>query len=249
MKRANLISAVTMCAVVTLFTYGCADPDPGGAFDQYTEIVGEESLGTAGLCDADDRDLSGFYFVRLQHDIGPSDHILMSFDVSQSGGKYNLVVQPLKTDVTNERINKLDENGDPICRVDKDGNIIYESNDPEQCKYEKIDAPREDARTPVGDPITLSGLEMDENGELHIELDQLRVDGQANSFTWGDILADISLTVVGCADDDQLICGVGNLDVFEPTNFPGRKGNFGGVLVDEITTDSKAPLSCDADPE
>src|SRR5699024_239313 len=127
MKRANLISAVTMCAVVTLFTYGCADPDPGGAFDQYTEIVGEESLGTAGLCDADDRDLSGFYFVRLQHDIGPSDHILMSFDVSQSGGKYNLVVQPLKTDVTNERINKLDENGDPICRVDKDGNIIYES--------------------------------------------------------------------------------------------------------------------------
>lgn len=213
MKRTNFILAVAMCAVVALFTYGCVDPDPGGAFDEYTAIVGEEATGDDVLCASEERDLSGFYFVRLQHSVGPANHILMSFDVEETNGSYTIVVQPLKTDFDSKK------------------------------------EPREDARTPVGDAIVVEGLKQDENAELHIALTQLRVDGEANSFTWGDILADIDLVIAACEGDDSFICGTGDLNVFEPFPFPNETANFGGVRVDEITTDSVAPKGCNSDPE
>lgn len=247
MKRANLFTSVAMSAAVTMFAVGCTDPDPGGAFDQYTEIVGEGTEGTKGLCDAENRDLSGLYFVRLQHSISPPDHILMSFDVAQGSDGYKIVVQPLKTDFTSEKIDELDENGDPVCRRDKDGNIIYQKDNPDQCRINQVNAPREDARTPAGDPIIVEGLKLDSNNELNIQLDQLRVDGTANSFTGGDILADIKLTVVGCKEDDAFICGKGRMDVFEPISFNNAKGNFGGVRVQEITNESAAPVSCEGE--
>lgn len=247
MKRANLFTSVAISAAVTLLTIGCTDPDPGKAFDQYTEIVGEGSDGTQGLCDAENRDLSGLYFVRLQHSISPPDHILMSFDVTNSSDGYKIVVQPLKTDFTSDKIDELDENGDPVCRTDSDGNIVYEKDNPEQCRINQVNAPREDARTPAGNPIVVEGLTLDSNNELHIDLDQLRVDGTANSFTGGDILADIKLTVVGCVEDEAFICGKGRMDVFEPITFNNAKGNFGGVLVDEISSENVAPVTCDGE--
>lgn len=99
MKRANLLTIFATSVLVLLFANSCVDPDPAGEFDHYSEFVGEAPA-VAGMCATENRDISGLYFARLQHQIARENHILLSFDVTRSGDAYTLIVQPLKADVT-----------------------------------------------------------------------------------------------------------------------------------------------------
>src|SRR5699024_7898777 len=121
------------------------------------------------------RDISGFYFVRLSHSVSPGQHILLSFDIEETGEDvYTIVVQPLLTDIGQDK------------------------------------EPREDAREPVGDAIIVEGLAPDEDGVFQLSLEEVTVDGQANSVTWSDILADMDLTITPCEDEENdIICGEG----------------------------------------
>lgn len=218
MKRANLILLFALSAVLGLSVSACTDPDPGGEFDRYSEMVGEGD-GADGnyVCNAQPVDLSGFYLARLQHSVNPFTHLLLSFDIeSTATDTYTLVVQPLLTD-----INQAKE-------------------------------PREDAREPVGDAFIVEDIQPNSEGTFDIAIDDLRIDGQANASTWGDILADIELELSACADDEgggpDRLCGTGNLDLKAPIPVEAT-ATFGAVKVDEIDTDTLAPKSCTADPE
>lgn len=211
MKRANLLTIFATSVLVLLFANSCVDPDPAGEFDRYSELVGEAPAET-GLCISENRDISGLYFVRLQHQISLENHILLSFDIDRTGDTYTIVVQPLKADVTKE--------GDP----------------------------RDDARTPTGDPIILENAEMDANGTIRMDLKRVIVSGEANSLTWSEIDADFDLTIVPCADEPEFLCGKADLELYKPLTTP-TKGTFGAVLVDDIDMSAVAPISCEGDPE
>lgn len=211
MKRANLLSVLAMSVFSLIFATSCVDPDPAGEFDTYSEFVGEAPAET-DLCISENRDISGLYFVRLQHQIQLANHILLSFDIDRTGDTYTIVVQPLKAD------------------VDKDGD------------------PREDARTPAGDPIILSDVEMDANGAIRMQLEHVIVSGEANSLTWSEIDADFDLTITPCVDKPEFLCGKADLELYKPLATP-TKGTFGAVLVDDIDMSSVAPISCEDDPE
>lgn len=128
MKRANLLTIFATSVLVLLFANSCVDPDAAGEFDRYTELVGDAPE-IAGLCTAENRDISGLYFARLQHQISRENHILLSLEFTSTGDTYNVVMQPLKADVDKEGDPRADARapaGDPITvdNVEMDANGI-----------------------------------------------------------------------------------------------------------------------------
>lgn len=242
MKRSKFLALVVGAAATFALTTACESPDSQKRFDEYSEIVGEIPA-TSDLCESEKRDLTGTYFVRLQHSIGPPNHILMELTATQQGDKYKLVFQPLKADYTQEKIDLLDENGDIVYKLDANGDIRTDKDGnpiPEQ-----INKPRDDARAPAGDPIILENVEVAANGEMEISMRRIVVDGEANTFTWGEIEADIDLNVALCTTG--VICGKGTLKTYRPLQLDGV-ANFGALEVESVDTTSTAPVDCDSDP-
>lgn len=244
MKRAKLIALIASIAATFTIATACESPDSQKRFDEYSEIVGNEPP-SAELCDSEKRDISGKYFVRLQHSISRENHILLELDITPQGNNYKLIFQPLKTDMIKDEIDLVDENGDIVYRVDADGNLVLDKNgDPIPVR---VRAPRDDARTPTGSAIVLENVPVTSKGELQANLDRIVVNGDANSFTWGEIEADISVTVASCAGG--LLCAKGTLETYRPVPFKNKTVTFGATLVDTIDQDSKAPVDCDSDAE
>lgn len=242
MKRSKFLALVVGAAATFALTTACESPDSQSRFDEYSEIVGETEP-TSELCDSEKRDIEGKYFMRLQHSIGPQNHIMMEVDVTPQGDNYKLVFQPLKADYTQEMINVLDEDGNIVYKLDEDGNPRLDKDG--NPIPEKINAPRDDARAPAGDPIILENVEVSSNGEMHFEMERVVVDGEANTFTWGEIEADITLTVAVCSTG--VICGKGSLQTYRPLQLTGV-ANFGALEVDTVDLESTAPVDCDSDP-
>lgn len=206
MKRVKFLFLSGALAASLVFAAACESPDSQARFDEYSEIVGDAPP-QSELCDASIQDLSGKYFLRLQHSISANNHILMELDVVETGdNNYTLNFIPLKADIL--------VGGDP----------------------------RPDAREPVGDPIVLENISQNAAGEFEVNLVDITVGGEANSFTGGDIVATINLTVAAC--DKGFLCGKGDLSTSKPLTFRNQKANFGAVAVDSIDQDSKAPIDC-----
>ncbi len=104
-----------------------------------------------------------------------------------------------------------------------------------------------DARAPVGEPIIVKDILLGGNGFMEVNLIGIEIDGEANSTTGSNILADISLDLAAC-DQEGFLCGNGSLNLIEPFEVPGT-ASLGAVKVDNIDTDTQAPTACDTDPE
>lgn len=104
--------------------------------------------------------------------------------------------------------------------------------------------PRPDGRSPIGDPIVLTGLIPDSEGIVTLSADRVIVPAEANSTTYGEIEADLELKFAFC--DTQVYCGKGVMEVYRPIALGGVIANFGSVKVEQ-GSDYKGidvPLSC-----
>ena len=68
-----------------------------------------------------------------------------------------------------------------------------------------------DQSTPVGDPITLTGLAVNEDGTFDWDLgDDVTLIGDANPISPSDIVTSLSLSGTFCADPPDFFCGAAN---------------------------------------
>ena len=103
--------------------------------------------------------------------------------------------------------------------------------------------PREDARTPVGDVIAVSGVQVEPDGSFEVDLGEVAVAGDANPISGSDILANIQLQ--GVVQSMTFFCGTASGNAIEPIMLPLAGSTFGAVELEGATiTDIEPVGSC-----
>jgi hypothetical protein len=103
----------------------------------------------------------------------------------------------------------------------------------------QCEAPEEDIRTPVGDPLVAEDVAVDGAGAFEIEFEGATVPGLANPISCGDILADITLTGIIRSPDQW--CGAASGMVMLPIQATLEGSTFGAVRVDPGTEGADLP--------
>lgn len=101
-------------------------------------------------------------------------------------------------------------------------------------------APRPDARTPVGDPIIVENVQLTEEGTFSLTLENATVAGEANPISGGQIVA--TLTLNGYVLSTTSFCGTLAGDLKEPFPSP-LTGSFGAGIVTDETMAAFEPVS------
>lgn len=99
---------------------------------------------------------------------------------------------------------------------------------------------RDNARTPVGDPLVATGVTLESDGTFTFDFTNIVVPGEGNPISGGDISATLTITATVCGNDS--FCGTANVEAFAPTAGTFN-GTFGGILTDDFT--GTAPANCD----
>lgn len=90
--------------------------------------------------------------------------------------------------------------------------------------------PRADPRTPVGDEIPVSGVQLQEDGTFVVDLGEVSVGGEANPISGSDIIANITLN--GSVQSPTFFCGTASGNVFEPIMLPLDGSTMGAVALE-----------------
>ncbi|MEZ4459951.1 MAG: hypothetical protein R3E66_09515 [bacterium] len=83
-------------------------------------------------------------------------------------------------------------------------------------------------RTPVGDPIVVNGVQLNEDGTFELELTDAAVDGSANPISGGNIVATIKLN--GFVTSATTFCGTASGQVSQPTMLDLAGSTFGAII-------------------
>lgn len=116
-------------------------------------------------------------------------------------------------------------------------------------------APRENAREPVGEPIVVTGVEVNANGEFEFELIGVEIAAESNGGTGGPISADL-FNLQGRTCSGDRLCGEGVISVFSPirsicdeealANDECQRAFFGSVrLGEDEEIDADTPIRND----
>lgn len=103
-----------------------------------------------------------------------------------------------------------------------------------------------DRKTPVGDPITVGGYAITEEGTFEADLPVLKVPGLGNPITGTDIEADVALEGAVCAD---ALCGGFIGKVLKPITYdltPGKNTFYMERVPDGEDPPAQPFLDCDA---
>jgi hypothetical protein len=143
----------------------------------------------------------------------------------EEDGEYTFSFQPIATDLV------LDEDNILVPRV-ANGAPGDEDYSP---------APRDD----VGQAIVVTDIAVGEDGAFSLAVDEIRVEGFANSLTYRDILT--SLTLSGNLLDGDLGCGSVAGNSTEPIRLNLESSTFGLIRVDDVKTyEGDFVRSCEA---
>lgn len=149
------------------------------------------------------------------------------------------IVAPLDRDAEKPLLIALNLSGDV-------GNYIF-SFQPLRTDIEPLSGePRSNPRTPVGDPIVVSGADVASDGSFEIEVPDIVIDGEANPLTGREIIA--NLTLAGSFASDEFGCGELGGAATSPIPLPldGTGSSFGFLrTTDFLSVDN--PLQDCAD--
>ena len=99
-------------------------------------------------------------------------------------------------------------------------------------------------RTPVGDPVTVTGVAFNDTGNFEVQLDNIVIDGAANPITGRDIRA--NLTLIATVGSNELFCGNVAGDVVEPIEAPltTSTSTFGAQLIADDINALEVVFAC-----
>ena len=208
-----LASALSLLLAASLVpAAGCIDPDPEGALDQFRERT--EDLRGA------DEDVGGEGCVRGNFGHEFAGTYFFNLGVTQLTQTPYFFLVEVSTD---------------------DGENYTLDFQPLKTDLTPAQDPREDARSPVGPPVTAI-TNIDESGEFLFRMDAVSISGEANPFSFSDIFAEFF-------EAEAFTCGrfafCGEMDeglVTSPVRLNLAGATFGAVRLDYVAEGDTEPL-------
>jgi len=102
--------------------------------------------------------------------------------------------------------------------------------------------PRDDARTPTGDPIGVTDVPYNEDGTFVADFGEVSIPAQANPIGFRPIVANLILTSTVLSNDQ--FCGLVGGRLIEPFDFDLTGSTFNAVMTDDLTSIENPTYEC-----